>query len=61
MRVVRWFWIVVAVAALYTGGVFFMRWRTTRAVERRAEQLEAEADRKVVEQVGGGSLKVLTF
>jgi len=61
MKIVRWFWIVVAVAALYTGVVFLNRWRSNRAVEQKVVQQEAEADRKIVDQVGGGSMKVLTF
>jgi hypothetical protein len=38
-----------------------LRWRENRAMEESAVRERAEADQRVVEQFGGGELKVLTF
>lgn len=51
----------MAAAVLYTGITLFLRWRENRSNAERAVQAEAEADRKIVDQFGGGQMKVLMF
>jgi len=58
---VRWTWVVVVLALLYTASVFVLRWRHNRAAVEAIERNRTEADRKIVEQYGATELKILTF
>jgi hypothetical protein len=60
-KLVRWLWILPAVALLYAGVTLWLRRAENREIESRARIAEAEADRAVVDRVGGGELKVLSF
>lgn len=60
-KALRWMWLLGVVAAIYAGGTLFMRWNHNKKIEQAAVQQEAEADRKIVDQYGGGEMKVLTF
>jgi hypothetical protein len=67
MRIVlRWTWVLVAVAVIYAGATIWLRQRANREFEEeaarkiRAQRCEAE-ERKLVEQLGGGEMKILSF
>lgn len=60
-RIVRWTWLMVVVAMIYAGFTFYQRRSSNRALELQAVQREADADRKVVDQLGGGEMKILTL
>jgi hypothetical protein len=59
--VLRWTWILVAVAVIYTGSVMWMRRSQNRDIEKKSIETEAEADRRIVEKYGNGELKLLSF
>src|SRR5688572_20581931 len=46
---------------IYATTTVFLRWRSNRAIDEAALRKRAESDREIVEQLGGGNLKVLTF
>lgn len=52
---------VLAIAAIYAGWTIFSRWDANRESERAAKQAEAQADKRIVERLGGGKLKILAF
>jgi hypothetical protein len=54
-------WLLVLMAALYSGFVFYRRWHENRSIADQAQEREAAAARKVVDQYGGGSMKILQF
>jgi hypothetical protein len=60
-KTLRWSWILVLIAAIYSGAKIYMRARENRALEQAAVRQEAAEDRKVVDQLGGGAMKVLVF
>lgn len=51
----------VVLAAIYAGWTVYSRWSANREGERAAKAAEAEADKKIVDQYGGGQLKILAF
>jgi hypothetical protein len=54
--------ILLIVAALYVGWVFFSRWRDNRNAEEAAAAKKAAQNKKVVDQVfGSGAVKLLNF
>lgn len=56
---------ILAIVALYVGWIVFSRWYENREIERRAEQERAEkqreADRALVEQMGGKEFAIQMF
>ena len=60
-KVLRWTWIVVAVAAIYAGATLFMRRQANTDAEEAAVRARAESDRRIVEEYGDGELKVVTL
>jgi hypothetical protein len=53
--------ILIAVAALYVGFVFYSRSQENKAIERRAAGKKIEEDRHIVEMLGGKSLEIQSF
>jgi hypothetical protein len=51
----------VAIAALYTGWVFFSRWNDNQAAARARQEREAATARQTLDLLGGDELKILTF
>jgi hypothetical protein len=60
-KALRWMWLVLALAVIYAGTTLFLRWRTNRSIEQSAAQKSTEDDRKVLDHVGGGEMKILSF
>jgi hypothetical protein len=53
--------LMLALAALYVGWVFFSRWNENRAAEQAAQAARARDNAKIVEMYGSGNLKILNF
>jgi hypothetical protein len=52
---------LVVIAALYVGGVFYLRWSSNRDARGKVKQDVAERARVEVELNGGASLKILAL
>ncbi len=59
--VLRFTWILVAVAALYAGWVIYSRHQENLELEQRALEKKRAADRFTVEQMGGARFAILNF
>ena len=53
--------VAVLAAAAYDGWLFYSRWSGAREAEHQSQANEAEAARRVIDQLGGGGLKILNF
>jgi hypothetical protein len=60
-KVLRWGWIPVIAAFLYSGWVLYRRGAENRQIDATHEQRRAEQDAEILEKLGGGELKVVTF
>ena len=54
-------WVPVVLAFAYAGWVLYSRQADHERIAEKAEQERAQEDRKIIDQVGGGELKVLMF
>jgi hypothetical protein len=54
-------WIPVVLVFAYSGWVLYSRQADHKRIAGQAEQRQAEQDRQIVDQVGGGELNVLMF
>lgn len=54
-------WIPVLLVAVYSGWLLYSRHEQNRDVENAAKASRAQADRDVVQRLGGGQMKILTF
>ena len=52
---------LVILAALYSGWVFYSRRQEAAEAERQLQQKQVEAEQKVVTELGGDQLKILSF
>ena len=59
--VVRWLWLPAVLALAWPAWVLWSRRADNAALERQVEHKEAEADRKVLRQLGGDELRILMF
>lgn len=53
--------VVLIIAAIYAGWTVFSRSQQNRRAEQAAKQAEVDADRRVVNALGGDQLKILAF
>ena len=53
--------VVLAIALLYDGYIFYSRWSEKRDVQRRQDQQEAALAKKTLDLLGGGALKITSF
>jgi len=60
-RLLPYFTLVIGIAALYDGWIFYSRWSSARAVEQQRAGAEADRDRKTIQMLGGDRLKILNF
>ena len=60
-RVLPWLGVVIAVAAVYDGSIFYSRWNANQAALREQKAMEVAHARAVVDLMGSDSLKILTF
>lgn len=57
----RYSWLLVALAALYSGWTLLVRWDADRRLQREMQQQKLEADRRTVEALGGDRFEILHF
>jgi hypothetical protein len=57
----RYTWILIAAAAVYSGLTLYSRWHSDRRAERQRQQEQLEADRRAVEMLGGARFDILHF
>lgn len=60
-RIVLLLGILLAVGALYDGGIFYGRWRTGRNAENAVAAKEAADAQRTIDALGGDGLKILNF
>jgi hypothetical protein len=60
-KLLRWTWLAAVAALLYAGITILLRSRENRAIDDAAGRKRAEQDRRIVEQLGGGELKIVAF
>lgn len=60
-RILPWLGAVLLAAAIYDGSIFYSRWSSRRAAEQARAEQEAERRRRVVEILGGDTLRILGF
>jgi hypothetical protein len=53
--------VVLLLAALYVGGVFYGRWHSTREIEAKSSEAERAHDAKVYQAMGGDRFELLKF
>jgi hypothetical protein len=53
--------IIIGVAVLYDGWIFYSRWNSARAVEQERTRAEAERARRTLDVLAGDQLKILGF
>jgi hypothetical protein len=54
-------WLLIAVAAVYSGWILLERWDQNQRMQREAEQQKLESARRAVEALGGDRFEVLHF
>jgi hypothetical protein len=60
-RALPYLTVVLVIAVAYDGSIFYSRWRYARDGEKARVSIEAEGARRVVDALGGDSLKILDF
>lgn len=53
--------VILILAALYAGTIFYGRRQESRAIERRAAEQRRAVDEKIVENMGGKRLEIQSF
>ena len=53
--------ILLGIALMYVGWIFFSRWQENREIERKAAEEKKAADQSVVEMLGGNQFAILNF
>jgi|SRR5579862_3759934 len=59
--VVYFLGVVLAAGVLYDAGVFYSRWNEARQAGQALADAETKQERRVVNALGGGELKILSF
>ncbi|HKF53158.1 MAG TPA: hypothetical protein VKB26_12665 [Candidatus Acidoferrales bacterium] len=60
-KVFTFSWIIVIIAALVVGGIFYSRWQQEKDYEAKAAEQKREQARKIAESFGGSSFEILNF
>jgi len=55
------FTVVLVAAVAYDGWVFYSRWNYARQSERARQEKEAANAQRILDMVGGGGLRILSF
>lgn len=53
--------VLLLAAVAYDGWLFYSRWRAARATEQTIQARKIDADRRTIDMLGGGQLKILNF
>ncbi len=60
-NVLRFSWIIVVIAALIVGGIFYSRWQENQDIAAKAAEKQREHAREVAEAMGGSSFEIMNF
>jgi hypothetical protein len=60
-RAVQFVGVLIVVALIYDGGIFYSRWSRNRQAAQAQADKEASQERKEIDAVGGGGLKIISF
>ena len=60
-KVLRWGWLPVGLAFLYSGWVLYNRSASNRSIDEENQRSRAAKDAKIIEKLGGGELQVVAF
>jgi hypothetical protein len=60
-RVLPYLTVVLVIAVIYDGGIFYSRWRYARDAQKALATKEAQDARRTVDALGGDRLKILDF
>jgi hypothetical protein len=60
-RIMPFLGLLIAAALIYDGSIFYSRWSGRREAEQAQAAKEKDQARKVVDALGGGGLKILSF
>jgi len=61
LTVVKFMWLVLAVAALFVGWIFFSRWQEARQIQQRALEKKRAEDQRTFDQMGGNRFEIRSF
>jgi hypothetical protein len=53
--------LLVAVAVIYLGWIYYSRWSANRAITQRIEEKRAAQDRAIIDAYGGGRFNIAGF
>jgi hypothetical protein len=60
-RILPWLTVILLIAVIYDGAIFYSRWSANQAVSQKQEAKETEHARNVVKMLGGDELGILSF
>lgn len=60
-RVTRFMSVLIVLAVIYVGWIFFSRWQEQKEAQQHAAEKQKEDAQKVVDTYGGGHLKLMSF
>jgi hypothetical protein len=60
-RLMPFLGLLILVALIYDGGIFYSRWSGNRQAAQAQADKETSQARKTIDAIGGGGLKILTF
>jgi hypothetical protein len=60
-RAMQFFGLVIVAALIYDGAIFYSRWNANRQAAQAQVEKEASQERKELDAMGGGGLKILSF
>ncbi len=53
--------LLIVAAVIYDGGIFYSRWSGNRQAAQAEAGKQLQQERKVVDELGGGGMKILSF
>ena len=60
-KILPWMLVVIVIAVICDGWIFYSRWSDAKAVKTAQEDKEIERARRVSALVGGDQVKILSF
>ena len=60
-RLLPYLGVIIGVAAIYDGWIFYSRWSSSHSIEQQRTRQEAGRDRETIQLLGGDQLKILSF
>jgi hypothetical protein len=60
-RILPWLTVIVLIAAIYDGSIFYSRWSENQAVKRQQDAKETEHARAILKMLPGDELSIVSF